>query len=84
MKDRSVYKGCTQAALDTKVLLSSHLALLLKKSRDAAGTIALSCILPTTISRIYLLPRQPEARGPRLSLLSSWAGQMNHTCVPIL
>lgn len=44
----------------------------------------LSCILPMTISRVYLLPRQPGAWGPRLSLLASWAGQVNHLSVPIL
>lgn len=85
MKDRRLYKGCKQAVLDTEVLISSHFVFLPRKSRDAVGTTALSCIiLSTAISRVYLLPRQPEARGPRLSLLSSWAGQMNHMSVLIL
>lgn len=83
MKNRSVYKGRKQAVLDTEVMISSPLALLPRKSREAVGTTAILCTLPT-ISRIYLLPRQPKAWGPRLSLLSSWAGQMNHMSVPIL
>lgn len=85
-KGRHLCAGCKQLALYTERLIPPHFILLLRKSRDVGRDHALPCILRTSISRdprIHLLPRQSKAWGTRLSLLSSWAGQVNHMAVPI-
>lgn len=85
-KGRDLCMGCKQLALDTERLIPPHFILLPRKSRDARRDHALPCILPTSISRdprIHLIPRQSKAWGTGLSLLSSWARQVNRMAVPI-